>query len=137
MSKAIEISGIRSSHQRERCENIRTTRPFSSKNCFFINFLFTSPAMAYKKVAQTKALPPLPKLRLRNPVLQKSTNQCYVLMSSLLNCWAANGEGAALCSAFENDLKTCMETFKPKKETVSSINYHAGRLYPKFRRVND
>lgn len=93
--------------------------------------------MAYKKVAQTKALPPLPKLRLRNPTLQKSTNQCYVLMSSLLNCWAANGEGSAQCMAFENDLKTCMETFKPKKEQASSMNYHAGRLYPKFRRVND
>lgn len=93
--------------------------------------------MAYKKVAQSKSLPPLPRLRLRNPTLTKSTNQCYVMMSSLLNCWAANGEGSLQCSGFETDLKTCMETFKPQKETISSINYHAGRLYPKFRKVND
>lgn len=97
----------------------------------------SSLTMAFKKVAQSKALPPLPKLKLKNPVLQKSNNKCYVLMSSLLNCWAANGEGSAPCSVFENDLKTCMETFKSLKETVGSANYHAARLYPKFRRVND
>jgi hypothetical protein len=56
-----------------------------------------------------------------------------VLMSSLLNCWAANGEGAVACASFENNLKTCMETFKPKPEQTSSINYHASRLYPKLR----
>lgn len=120
------------------CSLLNHARPRIQPEIFYNEHqLFQPSTMAFKKVAQTKSLPPLPKLRLRNPVLQKSTNQCYVLMSSLLNCWAANGEGSAQCSAFEHDLKTCMETFKPQKETVSSINYHAGRLYPKFRRVND
>ncbi|EDK39243.2 hypothetical protein PGUG_03341 [Meyerozyma guilliermondii ATCC 6260] len=94
--------------------------------------------MAYKKLATNKKLPPLPRLKIRKPTLSKSTNQCFVLMSSLLNCWAANGEGSAQCSSFENDLKGCMETYKPKKETLSSINYHAARLYPKLSgKVND
>lgn len=94
--------------------------------------------MAIKKNQVSTALPPLPRLKIRRATVQKSTNQCFVLMSSLLNCWAANGESALACSAFEGDLKTCMETFKPKKEQVSSINYHAARLYPKLRgKVND
>lgn len=93
--------------------------------------------MAYKKVAQSKALPPLPRVRIRRPTVSKATNECFVLMSSLLSCWAANGEGSMGCKAFEHDLKTCMETFKPQKEQMSSINYHASRLYPKLRKVND
>lgn len=93
--------------------------------------------MAYKKVAQSKALPPLPRVRIRNPTVNKSTNECMVLMSSLLSCWAANGEGSLNCTAFEHDLKSCMETHKPRKEQRSSINYHATRLYPKWRKIND
>ncbi|CAH6719163.1 37S ribosomal protein Mrp10p, mitochondrial [[Candida] jaroonii] len=89
--------------------------------------------MAYKKVTTTTSLPPLPKLRVRRPVLNKSTNQCLVIMTSLLNCWAANGDGAASCLNFEKDLKNCMETHKPEKEQLSTINYHASRLYPKFK----
>lgn len=94
--------------------------------------------MAYKKLQTTKSLPPLPRLKVRKPTLSKSTNECFVLMSSLLNCWAANGEGSQQCVAFETDLKSCMETYKPKKDEMSSINYHAARLYPKLRgKVND
>ncbi|CAG88118.1 DEHA2E13156p [Debaryomyces hansenii CBS767] len=94
--------------------------------------------MAYKKLQTNKKLPPLPRLKIRRPTVSKSTNECFVLMSSLLNCWAANGEGSLQCSPFEHDLKNCMETFKPKKETISSINYHSARLYPKLRgKVND
>lgn len=94
--------------------------------------------MAYKKVAGSRSLPPLPRLKIRKPTLSKLTNQCFVLMSSLLNCWAANGEGSAQCSSFENDLKGCMETYKPGKDTLLSINYHSARLYPKLLgKVND
>ncbi|CUM68354.1 uncharacterized protein PRCAT00006076001 [Priceomyces carsonii] len=94
--------------------------------------------MAYKKVATSKSLPPLPRLKIRKPTITKSTNECMVLMSSLLNCWAANGEGSSQCTSFEHDLKNCMEVYKPKKENLSSINYHASRLYPKLRgKVND
>ncbi|KAK6200037.1 uncharacterized protein RJT21DRAFT_120937 [Scheffersomyces amazonensis] len=95
--------------------------------------------MAYKKVGPPpKNLPPLPRLKIRKPILAKGTNQCFVLMSSLLNCWASNGEGAAQCVSFEHDLKTCMEVYKPEKDKLSTINYHAQRLYPKLRgKVND
>ncbi|KAL6451285.1 MRP10 37S ribosomal protein MRP10 [Candida maltosa Xu316] len=93
--------------------------------------------MPFKKVGPPpKNLPPLPRLKVRKPVLSKSTNQCFVFMSSLLNCWASNGEGNQACNVFESDLKTCMETFKPKKETLSTINYHAARLYPKLKGRN-
>lgn len=94
--------------------------------------------MAYKKVQTSSALPPLPRLKVRRPVLKQSNNSCLVYMSSLLNCWAANGEGSSLCLALETDLKGCMETHRPQKEQISSINYHASRLYPKLRgKVND
>lgn len=94
--------------------------------------------MAYKKVQTTSSLPPLPRLKVRRPVLNKSNNQCLVLMTSLLSCWAANGEGSSQCTSFETDLKGCMEAQKPQKDQISSINYHAARLYPKLRgKVND
>lgn len=94
--------------------------------------------MPIKKVQTVKTIPPLPRLKIRRPTVSKSTNKCVVLMSSLLNCWAANGDGSAQCSTFEHDLKNCMETYKPEKEQLSSINYHAKRLYPKIRgKVND
>lgn len=96
--------------------------------------------MPFKKVGPPpKNLPPLPRLKVRRPVIGKSTNQCFVLMSSLLNCWASNGEGNQLCHGFEKDLKNCMETFKPSSlEQLSTINYHSSRLYPKLRgKVHD
>ncbi|CAK9441774.1 mitochondrial 37S ribosomal protein mS37 [Lodderomyces beijingensis] len=95
--------------------------------------------MAYKKVGPPpKGLPPLPRLKVRKPILSKSTNQCFVFMSSLLNCWASNGEANSVCSGFEAELKKCMETYKPAKEQISTINYHAARLYPKLRgKVHD
>lgn len=95
--------------------------------------------MAYKKVGPPpKSLPPLPRLKVRLPTIAKSTNKCFVLMSSLLNCWASNGEGAPPCKTFELDLKTCMAVNKPVGERLSTVNYHARRLYPQLRgKVND
>lgn len=94
--------------------------------------------MPYKKLQPNKRLPPLPRLKIRKPTANKATNQCFVLMSSLLNCWAANGEGSSQCAAYEHNLKNCMETFKQGEEQLSSINFHAARLYPKLRGpVND
>lgn len=94
--------------------------------------------MPIKKVQTPKHIPPLPRLKVRRAVVSKSTNQCFVLMSSLLSCWAANGDGSLQCKSFEHDLKNCMETYVPEKEKLSSINYHAKRLYPKLRgKVND
>lgn len=55
-------------------------------------------------------LPPLPRLRVKKPTNQTAANPCFVLMSTLLNCWSSNGEGAAECKALETNLKECMET---------------------------
>ncbi|CAK7897372.1 37S ribosomal protein Mrp10p, mitochondrial [[Candida] anglica] len=94
--------------------------------------------MPIKKTRVATSLPPLPRLKIRKTTTNTATNQCFVLMSSLLNCWAANGEASAACSMFATDLKTCMEAQKPGKGQVSSVNYHASRLYPKLRgKVND
>lgn len=89
--------------------------------------------MAYKKVAQSTKLPPLPKLKVRRALIQQENNKCIVMMSTLLNCWAANGEGALTCKGFEDEFKICMDGYKGAKPKVSSINYHAARLYPKLR----
>jgi hypothetical protein len=56
------------------------------------------------------------------------------MMATLLNCWASNGEGNAVCKGFENELKSCMASYKPGgKDRLSSINYHTTRLYPKLK----
>lgn len=90
--------------------------------------------MAYKKVAQSFLLPPLPYAKVRNPVSTKSsTKNCMVMMASLLNCWAANGEGSQACAALEYELKACMETTDNASQANSSINYHTTRLYPKLK----
>ncbi|EDK45629.1 conserved hypothetical protein [Lodderomyces elongisporus NRRL YB-4239] len=90
--------------------------------------------MAFKKVGPPpKSLPPLPRLRVRKPILSQSSNSCMVLMSSLLNCWASNGEGSQACLSFANDLKYCMENQQSLKVERSTINYHAQRLYPKLK----
>ncbi|WPK23024.1 hypothetical protein PUMCH_000248 [Australozyma saopauloensis] len=93
--------------------------------------------MVNKKLVQTKTLPVLPRLVLSKSGNRQVTNKCYVLMSSLLNCWAANGEGSTQCAAFEHDLKTCMETTKPTRAPADSFKYHANRLYPKFTKKLD
>lgn len=93
--------------------------------------------MPYKKVAQPMALPKLPRLKFKKASQAKANNPCFLLMSSLLNCWAANGEGAAQCAAFSQDLKTCMETHKPVTPPPNPMNYHAQRLYSKFKKLND
>jgi len=54
-------------------------------------------------------LPPLPRLRVKNPVSQTQVSPCVVVMSTLLNCWSSNGEGAAECKQLETSLKECME----------------------------
>ncbi|CAH2446546.1 37S ribosomal protein, mitochondrial [Komagataella phaffii CBS 7435] len=78
-------------------------------------------------------LPPLPRLKVRKPLLQTKSNPCMVVMSTLLNCWASNGEGSQACKELELSLKACMDTNKGGAQaTRSSINYHAGRLYPKI-----
>lgn len=77
-------------------------------------------------------LPKLERLRVKNPVVEQGASPCVILMSSLLNCWASNGESAAQCKLIEGNLKNCMETRSKTKAARSSINYHANRLFPKI-----
>lgn len=62
----------------------------------------------------------LPALKVKKPILHKQTNTCIVLMTSLLNCWASNGEGNAACLDLESDLKNCMNN---KVSTMRGRSY--------------
>ncbi|SMN20244.1 similar to Saccharomyces cerevisiae YDL045W-A MRP10 Mitochondrial ribosomal protein of the small subunit [Maudiozyma saulgeensis] len=80
-------------------------------------------------------LPPLPRLRVKKPVIKQETNRCLVLMSNLLQCWSSNGHMNPACADLAAQLKTCTsETAlgKTNKEQKSNINYHAARLYDKI-----
>ncbi|SCV04834.1 LAMI_0H19724g1_1 [Lachancea mirantina] len=77
-------------------------------------------------------LPPLPRLKVKKPVVQQEANRCLVLMSNLLQCWSSNGHMNATCEELAKDLKACTSVnAMGKGATVkrSNINYHAARLY--------
>ncbi|SCU91537.1 LAFA_0F04368g1_1 [Lachancea sp. 'fantastica'] len=77
-------------------------------------------------------LPPLPRLKVKKPIIQQETNKCLVLMSNLLQCWSSNGHMSPVCENLVKDLKLCSsENASGKNSGVqkSSINYHAARLY--------
>ncbi|KAH8670188.1 hypothetical protein BGZ60DRAFT_406860 [Tricladium varicosporioides] len=76
-------------------------------------------------------LPPLPKLRVRRPN-QTEANPCLAIMSSVLTCWASSGYTTAGCQALETQLRTCMDTPRPKSQKKNTINYHLSRMYPKI-----
>ncbi|CDK27864.1 unnamed protein product [Kuraishia capsulata CBS 1993] len=84
--------------------------------------------------AKVPKLPPLPRLRVdtkKASVVNK--NPCYVMLASLLNCWASNGEGSAICNPLENKLSNCMVNMpKNRGASYDSLNYHAARLKPKI-----
>ncbi|KAH3662060.1 hypothetical protein OGAPHI_006241 [Ogataea philodendri] len=59
----------------------------------------------------TPSIPPLPRLRVRTADKKgPGAGKCAVVMSQMLNCWAANGEGAAVCKELENQLRDCMHS---------------------------
>ncbi|KAH3898728.1 probable 37S ribosomal protein MRP10, mitochondrial [Saccharomycodes ludwigii] len=77
-------------------------------------------------------LPPLPRLKVKKPIIQQEANRCLVLMSNLLQCWSSNGHMDKQCTQLANQLKACTnERAMGKKhgEERSTINYHASRLY--------
>ncbi|SCU80489.1 LADA_0B07778g1_1 [Lachancea dasiensis] len=77
-------------------------------------------------------LPPLPRLKVKKPIIQMETNKCLVLMSNLLQCWSSNGHMNPVCEKLANDLKLCSAERAMGKSTgvqKSNINYHAARLY--------
>ncbi|CCH61639.1 hypothetical protein TBLA_0F00960 [Henningerozyma blattae CBS 6284] len=76
-------------------------------------------------------LPPLPRLKVKNPVHRVEPNTCIVIMSSLLQCWSSNGQDANQCAELVKQLKLCSATNKSVKPKRSNINYHTARLYPK------
>ncbi|KAK5780895.1 mitochondrial 37S ribosomal protein mS37 MRP10 PWA37_003552 [Arxiozyma heterogenica] len=90
----------------------------------------------------TYRLPPLPRLRVKKPVIRQEMNRCLVLMSNLLQCWSSNGQDSAVCEQLVREFKQCSmnqglamnggkgkKEVKKKKEVRSNINYHAARLY--------
>ncbi|GME71027.1 hypothetical protein B5S28_g3826 [[Candida] boidinii] len=84
----------------------------------------------------TAAVPPLPRLRVRNQVAKSQANPCLLIMSAMLNCWASSGEGNAACKELEASLKTCMGSgTKVPPPVKPTLNYHASRLLPKIHKV--
>lgn len=73
------------------------------------NFVTFVEILLDKMANKPVRLPPLPRLRVKKPVSQTQANPCVVVMSTLLNCWSSNGEGAAECKQLESSLKECME----------------------------
>lgn len=77
-------------------------------------------------------LPPLPRLKVKKPIIQQEANTCLVLMSNLLQCWSSNGHMSTVCDNLVKDLKACTATNalgKGRGQQKSTINYHAARLY--------
>lgn len=67
----------------------------------------TSPA-ALARAATSPKLPPLPKLRVRRPD-RAEANPCIGVMSSMLTCWASQGQAAQGCAVLEQQLRACMD----------------------------
>lgn len=81
------------------------------------------------------AVPPLPRLRVKNQLKKEQANPCLVIMSQMLNCWASNGEGNLACKNLEVDLKNCMaKGVKVPPAPKPTLNYHAARLLPKIHK---
>ncbi|ODV84345.1 hypothetical protein CANARDRAFT_201231 [[Candida] arabinofermentans NRRL YB-2248] len=84
------------------------------------------------------AVPPLPRLRVKNAVAKQQTNPCLVVMSQMLSCWASNNEGSPACKDLEQELKACMaKSTKLPPPTKPSLNYHASRLLPKIHKKRE
>lgn len=90
------------------------------------------PIVKMSSKAPLYKLPPLPRLKVKKPIIQQEANRCLVLMSNLLQCWSSNGHMHGVCDTLVQDLKACTaENAMGKNQKVqkSNINYHAARLY--------
>ncbi|KAK0736058.1 hypothetical protein B0T21DRAFT_383708 [Apiosordaria backusii] len=76
-------------------------------------------------------LPPLQKLRVRNPN-KREPNPCLTIMSSVLACWASAGHTGRACNTVEDALRACMDAPKPPPKPSNTINYHLQRLSSKL-----
>ncbi|AJU59206.1 40S ribosomal protein mrp10 [Saccharomyces cerevisiae] len=80
-------------------------------------------------------LPPLPRLKVKKPIIRQEANKCLVLMSNLLQCWSSYGHMNPKCAGLVTELKSCTsESALGKRNNVqkSNINYHAARLYDRI-----
>lgn len=80
-------------------------------------------------------LPPLPRLKVKKPIITQEANKCLVLMSNLLQCWSSNGHMSSVCEGLAKELKVCTAENamgKGAQTQKSNINYHAARLYPRI-----
>ncbi|PYH93903.1 37S ribosomal protein Mrp10, mitochondrial [Aspergillus ellipticus CBS 707.79] len=69
-------------------------------------------------------------LRVKHPNKHESS-PCVAVMSSMLSCWASQGQGSEGCTMIEQQLKKCMDAPKPRSTRNDPINYHLSRMYPK------
>ncbi|KAF2860669.1 hypothetical protein K470DRAFT_216657 [Piedraia hortae CBS 480.64] len=86
-------------------------------------------ASAQGATAANPQLPPLSKLRVRNPN-KVDENPCVGLMSSVLGCWASQGYSTQGCAMLEQQLRRCMDTKRLVQQKKSRINHHLSRFYP-------
>lgn len=78
-----------------------------------------------------KRLPQVPYLKVKDTRIGQRQGTCAVALTSLLTCWASNGEGANACKQLELELKQCMAGHKHVKQKRSTVNYHSNRLLSK------
>ncbi|GMM28244.1 mitochondrial 37S ribosomal protein YmS-T [Martiniozyma asiatica (nom. inval.)] len=84
------------------------------------------------------AVPPLPRLKVKNVASKQQAHPCVIIMSQMLNCWASYGEGNASCTSLELDLKNCMASgIKAPLAPKSKINSDANRLLRKIHKKVD
>ncbi|KAI1339941.1 mitochondrial ribosomal protein 10 [Xylariaceae sp. FL0016] len=76
-------------------------------------------------------LPPLKKLRVRNPGGTRE-RPCIGVMSSVLACWASAGYSTTGCAQVEQALRACMDGAQPGKPPPSEVNYHLARFKTKL-----
>lgn len=89
-------------------------------------------ALALNTATKTPKLPPLRSLRVRRPN-QTDSNPCLGIMSSMLGCWASNGQMARGCAVLEQQLRGCMDAKRPPANKRTNINATLAKFYPQIR----
>ncbi|KAK0738032.1 hypothetical protein B0T18DRAFT_334067 [Schizothecium vesticola] len=72
-------------------------------------------------------LPPLERLRVRNPN-KIEPNPCMLIMSQVLSCWASGGLATSGCANVEQTLRACMDKPPAPARKASTINFHLERF---------
>ncbi|KAH8890255.1 hypothetical protein GQ53DRAFT_607436, partial [Thozetella sp. PMI_491] len=78
-------------------------------------------------VKKPMRLPPLERLRVRNPN-RTEVSPCVTVMISVLTCWASAGHNTPACAGIESALRSCMDAPAPPAKPKNTINYHLMRF---------